>query len=99
VIQRILLATIALFLVGVLALGGILWSAHGAIDAEHAPLPTAQALADEGRRTNPFDLLVRPPAVFVKSLVLKLGFVDGWRGVRSSRVMAAHLQRLSLKAS
>ena len=40
----------------------------------------AQALADEGRRTNPFDLLVRPPAVFVKSLLLKRGFLDGWRG-------------------
>ena len=40
----------------------------------------AQALAAEGRRTNPFDLLVRPPAVFVKSLLLKLGCLDGWRG-------------------
>ena len=40
----------------------------------------AAALAAEGKRTNPFDLLVRPPAVFVKSLLLKLGFLDGWRG-------------------
>jgi glycosyltransferase involved in cell wall biosynthesis len=40
----------------------------------------AQALRDEGRRCNPFDLLVRPLAVFVKSLVLKLGVLDGWRG-------------------
>lgn len=40
----------------------------------------ARALADEGRRTNLFDLLVRPPSVFVKSLLLKLGFLDGWRG-------------------
>ena len=40
----------------------------------------AEALAAEGRRANVFDLLVRPPAVFVKSLVLKLGFLDGWRG-------------------
>ncbi len=40
----------------------------------------ARALAAEGRRTNPFDLLVRPPAVFVKSLVCKRGFLDGWRG-------------------
>lgn len=40
----------------------------------------ARALAAEGRRCNPFDLLVRPPSVFVKSLVLKLGFLDGWRG-------------------
>ncbi len=41
----------------------------------------ARALAAEGRRATPFDLLVRPPAVFVKSLVLKLGVLDGWRGV------------------
>lgn len=41
----------------------------------------AAAMAREGRRTNPFDLLVRPPAVFVKSLLLKRGFVDGWRGL------------------
>ncbi|MCR9247636.1 MAG: glycosyltransferase family 2 protein [bacterium] len=40
----------------------------------------AETMAAEGRRTNPFDLLVRPPAVFVKSLVLKRGFLDGWRG-------------------
>jgi glycosyltransferase involved in cell wall biosynthesis len=41
----------------------------------------ARELAARGRRTNPFDLLVRPPAVFVKSLLLKRGFRDGWRGV------------------
>ena len=40
----------------------------------------AKALAAEGRRCNPFDLLVRPPAVFVKSLLVKRGFLDGWRG-------------------
>ncbi|MFY9344295.1 MAG: glycosyltransferase family 2 protein [Planctomycetota bacterium] len=40
----------------------------------------AQALRDEGRRASVLDLLVRPPAVFVKSLVLKAGFLDGWRG-------------------
>jgi glycosyltransferase involved in cell wall biosynthesis len=40
----------------------------------------ARALREEGARATPFDLLVRPIAVFVKSLVLKLGFLDGWRG-------------------
>ncbi|MCC6670751.1 MAG: glycosyltransferase family 2 protein [Planctomycetes bacterium] len=40
----------------------------------------ARALHAEGRRANPFDLLVRPPAVAVKSLILKRGFLDGWRG-------------------
>ncbi|MCB9876268.1 MAG: glycosyltransferase family 2 protein [Planctomycetes bacterium] len=41
----------------------------------------AAALAAEGRRANVLDLLFRPPASFVKSLVLKLGVLDGWRGV------------------
>lgn len=41
----------------------------------------ARALRQQGRRANPFDLLVRPPSVFVKSLVLKCGFRDGWRGL------------------
>jgi glycosyltransferase involved in cell wall biosynthesis len=41
----------------------------------------ADALYAEGRRANLFDLLVRPPAVFVKSLLLKLGLLDGWRGL------------------
>lgn len=41
----------------------------------------AQAMRAAGRRATPFDLLVRPPSVFVKALVLKLGVLDGWRGV------------------
>ncbi len=40
----------------------------------------AAAMAQEGKRATPLDLLVRPPAVFAKSLLLKLGFLDGWRG-------------------
>ena len=42
---------------------------------------SAEAMAAEGRRGSILDLLVRPPAVFVKSLVIKLGFLDGWRGL------------------
>jgi glycosyltransferase involved in cell wall biosynthesis len=41
---------------------------------------SAEALAAEGRRAHLLDLLVRPPSVAVKSLVVKLGFLDGWRG-------------------
>jgi hypothetical protein len=41
----------------------------------------ASALHAGGRRAGAFDLLVRPPAVFVKSLLWKRGFLDGWRGV------------------
>lgn len=42
---------------------------------------SARAQIDAGRRANLLDLLVRPPAVFVKSLIVKLGFLDGWRGL------------------
>lgn len=41
---------------------------------------SAEAMAAAGRRGTLLDLLVRPVAVFLKSLVLKLGFLDGWRG-------------------
>jgi glycosyltransferase involved in cell wall biosynthesis len=41
----------------------------------------AKELKQEGRRASWFDHLVRPPAVFVKSLVVKRGFLDGWRGL------------------
>jgi hypothetical protein len=40
----------------------------------------ARQLHAQGRRANLFDLLVRPPSVLVKSLVVKRGFLDGWRG-------------------
>ncbi len=40
----------------------------------------ARSLRDEGRRFAWFDLLLRPVAVFAKSLFLKLGLRDGWRG-------------------
>eukprot|EP00904_Undaria_pinnatifida_P001949 jgi/Undpi1/11755/HiC_scaffold_37.g14050.m1 len=41
---------------------------------------SAEALWREGRRGGILDLALRPPAVFLKSLILKVGFVDGWRG-------------------
>lgn len=40
----------------------------------------ARAMFAEGRRARIGDLLVRPPAVAIKSLVIKRGFLDGWRG-------------------
>lgn len=43
--KTIVLGVAALLLVAVLAIGGIFWSAHRAIEAEHAPLPSAQDLA------------------------------------------------------
>lgn len=41
----------------------------------------AAAMRAEGRRASWVDVLGRPPAAAFKSLVLKRGFVDGWRGL------------------
>ena len=49
----------------------------------------ADAMAEEGRRATPLDLVVRPSAVFIKSMLIKLGVLDGWRGV-SVATMAAY---------
>jgi glycosyltransferase involved in cell wall biosynthesis len=40
----------------------------------------AQGLHARGVRFRAFDLLTHPPAHFFKSLVLRRGFLDGWRG-------------------
>lgn len=42
---------------------------------------SAHALLAEGRRSRIWDLLLRPPAMFLKSLFLKRGFIDGKRGL------------------
>ena len=40
----------------------------------------AAAKHAEGRRATVLDLLVRPPATMIRGLILKAGFLDGWRG-------------------
>lgn len=41
----------------------------------------ARGLHERGRRAQPLDLLTHSLARFVKSYVLKRGFLDGWRGL------------------
>ncbi|SRR6266516_5377971 len=41
----------------------------------------AEELAGRGRRPRMTDLLVRPPARFVRMYFLQLGILDGWHGV------------------
>jgi len=41
-----------------------------ASDAAHA----------SGKRGNPLRLVLGPPAVFLKTFIIRLGFLDGWRG-------------------
>lgn len=50
----------------------------------------AAAMRAAGRRCSPFDLLVRPVSVFIKSLVLRVGFLDGWRGIVCAALAARH---------
>jgi hypothetical protein len=33
-----------------------------------------------GKRGNPFMLIVGPPVSFLRTFILRLGFMDGWRG-------------------
>jgi hypothetical protein len=41
----------------------------------------AEAAKKSGRRSNRLKLVLAPPLVFLKSLVLQRGFLDGWRGL------------------
>ena len=49
---------------------------------------SAEAMVAEGRRGSLLDLLVHPPSVFVKALLLKRGILDGWRGVVAAAMAA-----------
>jgi glycosyltransferase involved in cell wall biosynthesis len=40
----------------------------------------SKAAHDSGKRGNPLMLLVGPPISFLRTFVLRLGFLDGWRG-------------------
>ncbi|MGH7751192.1 MAG: glycosyltransferase family 2 protein [Gemmatimonadales bacterium] len=40
----------------------------------------ADDLADRGRRPRLRDLVLKPPARFIRMYVVQLGFLDGWRG-------------------
>ena len=53
------------------------------IDDRYGPLGAAQ-LAKEGRRVSSISLYLEPIAVFLKTLLLRLGFLDGYRGVMIS---------------
>jgi glycosyltransferase involved in cell wall biosynthesis len=50
----------------------------------------ALAMRKAGRRVTVLDLLVRPPSVVTKSLLLKLGFLDGWRGALCAGLAGYH---------
>jgi len=41
----------------------------------------ADGVRNKGDRFNPFKMLLAPPLVFLKTLILQGGILDGWRGV------------------
>ena len=47
-----------------------------------------QQMYEAGRRTGPLELLVHPPAAFVRNYVLRRGFLDGTAGLTISLINA-----------
>lgn len=54
----------------------------------HYTTLAARQMHESGRRTGAFDLLVHPPAAFLRNYVLRRGFVDGTAGLTLSLVNA-----------
>lgn len=52
----------------------------------------AEGMHARGRRARPADLLTRPAARFFRFYVLKLGFLDGWRGLLIACLAARYAQ-------
>jgi len=59
----------------------------------------AADLHERGRRARWSDLLLRPPATFLRMYLLKGGFVDGWEGLTLARLSAlyVHVKYLRLR--
>jgi glycosyltransferase involved in cell wall biosynthesis len=53
----------------------------------------AEGMHARGVRARPSDLVLRPAARFFRSYVLKLGFLEGWRGLLQA-YLAAHYGRM-----
>lgn len=62
---------------------------HRMIGERYAPLAADQMFAD-GRRTSPLKIASAGPAAFVRSYLLKAGFLDGLAGFAIARFAAHH---------
>jgi len=51
---------------------------------------SALDLARRGRGGSIFRLFIHPPATFIKSYLLRFGFLDGWRGLVIAALSAKH---------
>jgi len=54
----------------------------------HYSTLAAKQMYDAGRRTGPIEILVHPPAAFVRNYVLRRGFLDGTAGLTISLLNA-----------
>jgi hypothetical protein len=54
----------------------------------HYSTLSAKQMYEAGRRTGPLELLVHPPAAFVRNYVLRRGFLDGTAGLTISLINA-----------
>jgi glycosyltransferase involved in cell wall biosynthesis len=52
----------------------------------HYSTLAARQMHETGRRTGPFELLVHPPAAFLRNYILRRGFLDGTAGLTLSLV-------------
>jgi hypothetical protein len=62
---------------------------HRMIGERYAPL-AARQMFDEGKRTSSIRVAAAGPAAFIRSLVLKGGFRDGFAGFTIARFAAHH---------
>ncbi len=62
---------------------------HRMIGERYAPL-AAKSMFDAGRRTTFFGLMLSGPASFLRSYVLKAGFLDGIQGIAIANFAAHH---------
>jgi glycosyltransferase involved in cell wall biosynthesis len=62
---------------------------HKMIGERYAPL-AAKQMFEEGRRTSPLAVAVAAPAAFIRSLLLKQGFRDGFAGLTIASFAAHH---------
>ena len=51
----------------------------------------AKMLLSQGKATTLFDILFRPPAVFLKMFIIKFGFLDGWYGFLLAILSSFHV--------
>jgi hypothetical protein len=53
----------------------------------------AQALYDRGRRCGLWPVLLNPQWRFVRGYLLRLGFLDGWRGLVFALIESGYVRR------